>query len=305
MKRMKEWYSTRAHIFADERIAAAARVLSIDIDKRIDEFAVWENGRQELRLRFHILEADLEDWRRNHEQFLGIEFTFQKTYKYTGRSAMWHGNVQMDHFRCHRYGTPNRKPNTGQNSVQGNAVGEEDANSRRIALDEEVEEGVGYGEAATTAKRKRARTTKRSSIKVGCHSRLACLLLDKHRPNGSPVRVYCITYTYQHNHVVAKEDELGTRYLSQEQKDRIMRLLREGSPVSVVLQRLRANASKLAQHGKTRIFRDDIITYEDVYNVHHKITTQEIHKDTDPEFSAHKWMRELENQGFYTCHEAG
>ncbi|KAG0307540.1 hypothetical protein BGZ97_000362 [Linnemannia gamsii] len=43
-KRMKEWYSTRAHIFADERIATAAKVLSIDIDKRIDEFAVWENG---------------------------------------------------------------------------------------------------------------------------------------------------------------------------------------------------------------------------------------------------------------------
>jgi hypothetical protein len=84
-----------------------------------------------------------------------------------------------------------------------------------------------------------------------------------------------------------------------------MRLLREGSPVSLVLQRLRANASKLAQHGKTRIFRDDIITYEDVYNVHHKLTAQEIHKDTDPEFSAHKWMMELESQGFYTCHEAG
>lgn len=161
---MKEWYSTRAHIFADERIATAAKVLSIDIDKRIDEFAVWENGRQELRLKFHILEGDLEDWRSNHEQFLGIEFTFQKTYKYTGRSAMWHGNIQVDHFRCHRYGTPNRKPNAGK-SAQDNAVGQGDANSRQAALNEEIEEVFGNGESATPAKRKRARVTKRSKHK--------------------------------------------------------------------------------------------------------------------------------------------
>lgn len=82
-------------------------------------------------------------------------------------------------------------------------------------------------------------------------------------------------------------------------------MLQQGSPVRAVLQRMRASAQKLALHGKRRIFRDDIITYADVYNIYYKMIAQEIQKDTDPELSALCWMRELEHDGFYTCHQAG
>ncbi|KAF8946478.1 hypothetical protein BGZ47_000420 [Haplosporangium gracile] len=233
-----------------------------------------------------------DDTTKHHERFLGTKFTFQKPWKHTSKSAVWHGYLHTDHYRCHRYGAPRKKLNVRKHSGQDDAVDEdnaayeEGADGGRVTRDDVTEKGVDTSEGVTMGKRKRS--TKRTSIRVGCHSRLACLLLDKDRPNGSPLRVYRIIYTFQHNHPIAKMDELGTQYLSQEQKDKIKRLLQEGSPVRVVLERMRANARKLAQHGKTRIFRDDIITYEDVYNVHHKIMAQEVHKDTDSEFSAHK-----------------
>ncbi|KAG0001771.1 hypothetical protein BGZ80_006119, partial [Entomortierella chlamydospora] len=101
------------------------------------------------------------------------------------------------------------------------------------------------------------------------------------------------------------EDGVGTQYLSTAAKKKIEMLLQEGSPMREVLHRLRAKAEQLSRYGQTRIFRDDIITYEDVYNVFYKMTCNETRKDQDQDVSAELWMKELDSEGYYTCCEKG
>ncbi|KAF9192464.1 hypothetical protein BGZ51_005476 [Haplosporangium sp. Z 767] len=131
-------------------------------------------------------------------------------------------------------------------------------------------------------------------------------LQSKSRPDGWPIKVFHITYSYQHNHAVAIDTDLRAQYLSDEKKAAIEQLLQTGSPVRDVLQRMRGSAEKLLQNGKRRTFRGDIIIYEDVYSTYYGMTAKEIHKNKpDLEASAHMWMEELETDQFYTCHETG
>jgi hypothetical protein len=88
-------------------------------------------------------------------------------------------------------------------------------------------------------------------------------------------------------------------------KQRIELLLQSGSPVRDVLYRMRARATKIAQLGKTKIFRDDIITYEDVYNTFYKKMVQETQKNKNQEVSAEMWMEELKGEGYFTCYQNG
>ncbi|KAF9992278.1 hypothetical protein BGZ79_003300, partial [Entomortierella chlamydospora] len=76
------------------------------------------------------------------------------------------------------------------------------------------------------------------------------------------------------------EDGVGTHNLTTAAKE-VETLLQGGSPVREALHRLWANAEQLSQHGQTRIFRGDIITYEDVDNVFCKMTCKETRKDQD------------------------
>ncbi|KAF9176841.1 hypothetical protein BGZ51_009277 [Haplosporangium sp. Z 767] len=164
-QQLETWVTTRAHISADERIVSAAKTLSIDIDWRIKEFVVRENDMFDYRLNFYVLEADFEDWLSDHEQFLGNDFIFKKSYKFRWRGAAWNGYRHKDHYMCQRYGS--LKKQTLAQPARGDAM----------------EEGVGGGQAATLEKRKRTRTTKKPSIKVGCHSKFTCLLKSEPQPN--------------------------------------------------------------------------------------------------------------------------
>ncbi|KAG0248068.1 hypothetical protein BG011_000561, partial [Mortierella polycephala] len=67
-------------------------------------------------------------------------------------------------------------------------------------------------------------------------------LQSKGRPDDPPIKVFHITYSYQHNHAVAIDTDLRAQYLSDEKKATIERLLETGSPVREVLQRMRGNA---------------------------------------------------------------
>ncbi|KAG0247883.1 hypothetical protein BG011_000791 [Mortierella polycephala] len=294
--------ATRACIFADDFIAKAAKALFIEIDQRINESCVNENGRCDYRLEFYILDGDFEDWKRRHECFLGTRYnTPRRVHKYTGRNATHYGFIESRTFLCHREGKLRIAKAGAKQPATGVTAGGDPGGEQATECDADTQQG-----SSTAVKRKRARTVKAPSIKIGCHSKMVCRLQSKDRPDGSPIKAFYITYSYQHNHTIAIDTDFRARYLSDEKKATIERLLQAGSPVREVLQRMRGNAEKLLQHGKRRIFRDDIITYEDVYNIHYSIMTKEIHKhESDPETSAQMWMEELKDDQFYTCYERG
>ncbi|KAG0076253.1 hypothetical protein BGZ93_004011, partial [Podila epicladia] len=85
-------------------------------------------------------------------------------------------------------------------------------------------------------------------------------------------------------------------------KSTIERLILQGSTIQRVMQQLTMDYDKFTQITRgngQQLSRDDFITYEDVYNIWHKITTRAMRKDKDPVLSAMLWMEEFSrNKGF-------
>ncbi|KAF9399253.1 hypothetical protein BGZ76_007939, partial [Entomortierella beljakovae] len=52
-----------------------------------------------------------------------------------------------------------------------------------------------------------------------------------------------------------------------------------------------------------RITRDDIVAYDDVYNVVYKINNKEARKHADPIVSANLWMAEFKNKDYFTYYD--
>ncbi|KAG0300305.1 hypothetical protein BGZ98_009293 [Dissophora globulifera] len=225
---------TRVCIMADPFIKVAAEALHKDLDSRIIEFTPMIGGERGYRLEFALLENDLSDWLERHETLLGTTYIRETPHVYRKRYLRDAGYISLQPFHCHRAG--NYKP-------------------QRLGDDEQQISG------------KRRRKVKKESIKVDCTSRISCRLQSKKMPHGPLISIYRVQYNIQHSHPLASSDSLGTQYLSKTARRRIKLLLQDGSPVCEVLHRLRVRADKFSQLGKTRIFCDDIITYEDVYNV--------------------------------------
>jgi hypothetical protein len=154
--------------------------------------------------------------------------------------------------------------------------------------------------------RRRSRKILKETIKTGCLSEMKCISMSKKRQDGSSVECFEIIYTFEHNHALPEsENDTGTKYLSAESREKIKRLLQRGGSVKEVLQRMQTNAKHFAEFGKSRIFRDDIITYQDVYNIYHQMMIKEVERDKDPDLSATMWIEELAKDGYYTCYQSG
>ncbi|KAF9189779.1 hypothetical protein BGZ49_003776, partial [Haplosporangium sp. Z 27] len=111
--------------------------------------------------------------------------------------------------------------------------------------------------------------------------------------------------TTLHSHPLASQEDVGTQYLSDSAKLTIKFMLQGGSLVREVLQRMQAKSNIIARYGKTRIFRDDTIIYEDMYNVFNEMMASETRKDDDPDISAQRWLEELAGEGYFTCYKSG
>ncbi|KAG0249974.1 hypothetical protein BG011_008772 [Mortierella polycephala] len=85
------WDATKAHIFAEDYIANAAKALLKDIDQRIEEDYVFESGGWTYRLQFYIFENDFDDWKNRHEIYLGTKFIRRTMHHYKGWSSIFHG----------------------------------------------------------------------------------------------------------------------------------------------------------------------------------------------------------------------
>ncbi|KAF8925351.1 hypothetical protein BGZ47_003350, partial [Haplosporangium gracile] len=86
-------------------------------------------------------------------------------------------------------------------------------------------------------------------------------------------------------------------------KATIKSLLLQGSSIRNVMERLTIDYDRfmaIVRGNGQRLSRDDFITYEDVYNIWHKINTAVMRKDTDATLSAMKWLEEIEGKGGFT-----
>jgi hypothetical protein len=254
------------------KIAAAA--VKLEPGQRVQVFDPNIGGTIIQQLVFFVLENDFDEWRERHQKLIGVDFVKNRAYELKARHKVAVGHLQRINFYCHC----SRKKKPAPSNVNAAVQGEPSKKRRKVQA---------------------------VSIKQDCQAKLSCVLQERLIPNGSPVRVWHIRYNFQHSHPLAKDDRVGTQRLSAAAKHRIDLFLQSGSPVRDVLYRMRARATKIAQLGKNKIFRDDIITYEDVYNAFYKKMVQETQKDKNHEVSAEKWMEELKGEGYFTCYQNG
>jgi hypothetical protein len=228
------------------------------------------------------LKKDFEEWRTSHANFIGVEFrTGRGQYTYHGSSRTTLGHYGKDVYKCNRSGHLKRA-----NVADGNDT---------VTIGTEL-----------VVVRRRSRKILKETIKTGCLSEMKCISMSKKRQDGSSVECFEIIYTFEHNHALPEsENDTGTKYLSAESREKIKRLLQRGGSVKEVLQRMQTNAKHFAEFGKSRIFRDDIITYQDVYNIYHQMMIKEVERDKDPDLSATMWIEELAKDGYYTCYQSG
>ncbi|GJJ74028.1 hypothetical protein EMPS_06386 [Entomortierella parvispora] len=274
--------STKGYVFADRFIEVAAKSLGIDLDHRITERLGWAGQERAPQLCFFVLKKDFEEWKTSHANFLGVEFrTGRGQYIYHGSSRTTLGHHGKDVFKCNRSGHLKKTKTTDGNDTA--MIGTEQA-----------------------VVRKRNRKILRETIKTGCLSEMKCISMSKKRLDGSSVECFEIIYTFEHNHALPEsENDTGTKYLSAESREKIKRLLQRGGLVKDVLQRMQMHAKRFSEFGKNRIFRDDIITYQDVYNIYHQMMIKEVERDKDPDLSATMWIEELAKDGYYTCYQSG
>ncbi|KAF9117301.1 hypothetical protein BGX30_005609, partial [Mortierella sp. GBA39] len=147
---------------------------------------------------------------------------------------------------------------------------------------------------------------RKQGIKSGCLSKLAALFQPILMADGSRKPGCIVEYRYQHNHSIGDITDLGTRQKSAAIKATIERLINQGSSIQRVMQKLTMDYDKFTQITRgngQQLSRDDFITYDDVYNIWHRITTTKMRKDPDPVLSAMKWMGEFERNNGFTFYD--
>ncbi|KAG0201614.1 hypothetical protein BGX28_005604 [Mortierella sp. GBA30] len=271
---------TKTYILANPYIKSAAEVLGVGLDQRVTESQDWVGQNRVLRLHFYVLKNDIEDWKLGHAKLPSVEFRKSRgDYKYHGTNRKSIGHQTRHSFKCNRAGKHKVKAIDclAYAAKRRSTAGEENTavQERQVRTDPEA------GEKSIASKHKR-----------------------KIRLDGSPFECYFVSYVYGHGHaLVTDNDDVGTQYLSAESREKIKRLLKGGGSVKEVLQRMQSSRERFDELGRTRIFRDDIITYEDVYIVYYHMMIKEIRKDEDPDVSTQLWIEQLAREEPPECAE--
>ncbi|KAF9912189.1 hypothetical protein EC991_000600 [Linnemannia zychae] len=135
----------------------------------------------------------------------------------------------------------------------------------------------------------------RSSIKIGCPAKLQVVTQTRPEPDGGSQIVYEVTYLYQHNHGDGCFSSVGIRQKSEAARTTIKNLILGGSAISTMMHQLTMEHNKFTQilRQTGRFSRDDFITYDDIYNIWHKIIVSRMTKDDDPIISSAKQKTNL------------
>ncbi|KAF9209381.1 hypothetical protein BGZ59_010145, partial [Podila verticillata] len=215
---------------------------------------------------FYLLPDRFEAWRMEHQRSISTNFVQKRIYKYNDVD-----NQYRLTFACQCAGKK-----------------------------QEPKDGVRGGVSGKPRMRKQG-------MKSGCQSMFSALFQPLILADGSKVPVCLVVYHYQHNHSVGDITDLGTRQKSTAIKSTIERLILQGSTIQRVMQQLTMDYDKFAQITRgngQQLSRDDFITYEDVYNIWHKIATRAMRKDQDPVLSAMKWMEEFSRNKAFTFYDS-
>lgn len=143
------------------------------------------------------------------------------------------------------------------------------------------------------------RDVQQGTIKFHCPARvLATEELEGMKEKSLSIKLY-----YHHNHALASLEDIGTAQKSERIKATIKSLLLQGSSIRNVMEGLTIDYDRfmaIVRGNGQRLSRDDFITYEDVYNIWHKINTATMRKDADATLSAMKWLEEIEGKEGFT-----
>ncbi|KAF9898986.1 hypothetical protein EC991_009822, partial [Linnemannia zychae] len=139
----------------------------------------------------------------------------------------------------------------------------------------------------------------KESIKRSCPAKFTAAETLK----GIKERALVIDLYYHHVHELASLENIGMRQKSDRIKATIKSLLLQGSSIKNVMDRLTLNYDRfmdIVRGNGQRLSRDDLITYEDVYNIWYNINNDLMKKDPDAILSAMKWLEEIESKGGFS-----
>ncbi|KAF9287995.1 hypothetical protein BGZ68_000950 [Mortierella alpina] len=268
------WDDAKREVMSDPLIFRSARTLAIATDSIFTHIDRKRRNRRLLGLRFTLLETDLDPWLKSHGDAICVKFIHQQTRKYKDWGEKAKADERSD-FYCNRKGTKPQAPRRRQQRPGGPPV----------------------------------RTRNRApTIRIGCQSCIKVIRTKVKTAEGETVRVCIVTYYYGHSHPPPGDSSIGTRHLPESARQLISSLLRTGSPVREVMQRIRMDTdyyTRLFLFANKKVARDSTITYKDIFNVQSDIMVGEISKAEDPYASADLWIEELARNAYVTCHEKG
>ncbi|KAF9986098.1 hypothetical protein BGZ75_002217 [Mortierella antarctica] len=268
------WDDAKREVMSDPLIFRSAGILAIATDSIFTHIDRRRRNRRLLGLRFTLLETELDPWLKAHGDAICVKFIHQQTRKYKDWGEKAKADERSD-FYCNRKGTKPQAPRRRQQRPGGPPV----------------------------------RTRNRApTIRIGCQSCIKVIRTKVKTAEGETVRVCIVTYYYGHSHPPPGDSSIGTRHLPESARELISSLLRTGSPVREVLQRIRMDTdyyTRLFLFANKKVARDSTITYKDIFNVQSDIMVGEISKAEDPYVSADLWIEELARNAYVTCHEKG
>ncbi|KAF9956191.1 hypothetical protein BGZ72_002943 [Mortierella alpina] len=268
------WDDAKREVMSDPLVFRSAQTLAIAADSIFTHIDRKRRNRRLLGLRFTLLETELDPWLKAHGEAICVKFIHQQTRKYKDWGEKAKADERSD-FYCNRKGTKPQAPRRRQQRPGGPPV----------------------------------RTRNRApTIRIGCQSCIKVIRTKIKTPEGESVRVCIVTYYYGHSHPPPGDSSIGTRYLPESARQLISSLLRTGSPVREVLQRIRMDTdfyTRLFLFANKKVARNSTITYKDIFNAQSDMMVGEISRAEDPYVSADLWIEELARNAYVTCHEKG
>jgi len=245
------------------------------------ENCVDRNGKIFRLLVFYIKEEYFQEWHTGHEIIIGTRIKKKRGLPYLYvRPADKDPQAQDNHscmrYECHRKGFPRIRHNRPRGGKSG-------------------------------------KTRKRDdSIACGCRAFFnAILQVRTPQADGTVANVFRIEYRIDHNHEIGRDGTSGTLRLSKAMRDKIERMVLGGSTISAVMKQLTAEQNNFTRFlairhrsdGQIPLSRDEVVNYDDIYNIYFRLQAKLMHLDDDPIKSAIARAKDFRRQGYFVYYK--
>lgn len=252
----------RESLEGDFAIHEAGNELGIEPPKRII-------NEMDGHVRFLVMDKMFDLWREEHEVEIGCRFTSKESAPMVYKERPKYDAQSSWVFSCSHAGKPHFTP--------------EDAKGGRSGVPRR----------------------RQPSKKTYCKARFTVYFgIQKQSRNGEEVSATMIRYLNCHNHDLAGDDVLRHQRKSDRATRRIKAMLLRGLTIHKVMEQLGMDAERARRRslmtGRSRLTRDDFITYSDVANILRRMVNQEVQKHRLENLSAEAWMLALKEKGYFT-----